>query len=207
MLRLAAWMAAGSHAAIMIVGAVVIAGGSPPSGTVAGRATYVALHADAWLAAWLVPPIAALCLLALVITLRRRLDPDGRDAGLSLAVHATTAGVAIEGISCAVAAAVLPALAEAGDLVGFSAAERLVGIGTSTFGNASFTLGTVMLVIALLRHGASRPLIGLGMLNALAGAGYVAVGVAAPDLAPVLGGALLGAVTLFAASIAVSKVS
>src|SRR5688500_811469 len=107
MLRPAAYLVAVSHAAIAVAGALVIAPGMAMSAELPARMAYVADHRAAWLLAWLVPPVAGFVLLWMWAELRVRVDRDGRDARLQLAVVAVGAGLAIESTGSVIAAAAL----------------------------------------------------------------------------------------------------
>ncbi len=203
MLRPAGHLVAVTHGAIALFGALVLRPGMPGAGEPAERMGYVATHAGTWTAAWLVPPIAALALLWLSVELRARLDETGKDARLLLALVAVASGVAIEGSACAVAAGALPVLARAEAASAFLAVERAVGLGTTTFGNAGFTLGQILFTSALGRAGAPRGVVTFGWLTAGAGLAFMlagAIGHAAATTAA--NGALFVALIAFSALVA-----
>jgi hypothetical protein len=174
----AGWLVAATHVAIAVVGAAILGPGSPGAGSLDQRMAYVAGHTGAWQAAWLVPPVAALSLLWFTAELRARLARDGvRDAPLVLGLIAAATGAGIEGAACAVAAGALPVLAAEGARAGFLAVERVVVLGTTSFGNAGFTLSQIVFVAALGRAGAPRAVTWPGWATALAGVGFLLAGV------------------------------
>lgn len=184
-MRRAAYLVAVSHGVLAGVGAIVIRPGTAAGAELPARMKHVVEHRELWLAAWLVPPVAAAFLLWLMVELRRRLD----DRRLDLAVAATAVGFAIEGFACCLAAGALPGLA--GQPEAFLAVERVVQLGTATFGSLGFTLGQGVATHALAAAGAPRAVVGLGWTTTLAGAVFMGAGAAGAPGAVAVANAIL----------------
>ena len=205
MLRGCAWAVAVAHLAAGVVGAFVIAPGTSAAEADPGvRMAHVASHAGAWFAAWFIPMAAALTMIALAATLKARLKERVASDALELALAFTIFGAAVEVTASCFAAVMLPALARTQDRALFQALELTVLIATSTVGNTGFTLGQLLLVRTLKQAGAPRVVVTLGALNVLAGAVFVAVGVAGvPVLVPMATGAVF--VTLAAYAVVLAR--